>query len=131
MDGRTTGRFARQNGASEQNGFRAVSLHGYEPRLDTPDLDPRSLRRNPAVADAGVCGIPDEEWGEQVKAVVELQPGVEATEGVAAELIAFCREHLAAFKCPRSVDFVDELPRHDNGKLYKRVLRDRYRQGSA
>jgi long-chain acyl-CoA synthetase len=73
-----------------------------------------------------VIGVPDEEWGEQVKAVVEVAPGVTASEELAGELIAHCRAHLAGFKCPRSIDFRDELPRTEAGKLYKRLLRDEY-----
>ena len=72
-------------------------------------------------------GVPNPEWGEEVKAVVELQPAHAPADELAGELIAFCRSRLSAFKCPRSVDFVDDLPRQDNGKIYKRVLRERYR----
>ena len=84
------------------------------------------LLTHPAVGDAGTIGIPNDEWGEEVKAVVELREGVEPSDELAAELREFCRDKLASYKLPRSIDFVDELPRHDNGKLYRRKLREIY-----
>ena len=85
------------------------------------------LITHPAVGDVGVVGVPHLEWGEEVVAVVEPQPGVRGTNALAAELLSWCGPRLARFKCPRRVEFTDELPRHDNGKLYRQVLRDRYR----
>ncbi|HZN13547.1 MAG TPA: AMP-binding protein [Acidimicrobiales bacterium] len=88
------------------------------------------LLQHPAVADAATIGIPNDEWGEEVKAVVELKRDVAPTPELAAELMAHCRAALAGYKCPRSVDFTDALPRHDTGKIYKRFLRDQYREAA-
>ncbi|MGH8595648.1 MAG: AMP-binding protein, partial [Gammaproteobacteria bacterium] len=84
------------------------------------------LITHPKVADAAVFGVPNDDLGEEVKAVVQPMPEIETGKVLEAELIAFCEQHLARQKCPRSIDFADELPRLPTGKLYKRVLRDRY-----
>ena len=84
------------------------------------------LVTHPKVADAAVFGIPNEDFGEEVKAVIEPLAGVKPGPELAQELITFCAQHLAHMKCPRSIDFTDQLPRLPTGKLYKRVLRDAY-----
>jgi long-chain acyl-CoA synthetase len=87
------------------------------------------LVTHPKVADAAVFGAPNEEMGEEVKAVVQLMPKFKPGPEVEAELIAFCRDHLAHHKCPRSIDFEAQLPRLPTGKLYKGPLRERYWKG--
>jgi long-chain acyl-CoA synthetase len=87
------------------------------------------LVMHPKLTDAAVFGIPNHEFGEEVKAVVQTIDGVTPGPGLEAELIAYCRAHLAAYKCPRTVEFDPALPRDPNGKLYKRRIRDRYWQG--
>ncbi|UPJ63794.1 acyl-CoA synthetase [Bradyrhizobium sp. 191] len=88
-----------------------------------------ALVLHPAVADAAVFGLPNPDYGEEVKAVVQLQRGRRQDSAMAGELLAFCRSRLSNVKCPRSIDFVDELPRLDNGKLYKTALKQRYLDG--
>jgi long-chain acyl-CoA synthetase len=81
------------------------------------------------VMDCAVFGVPNPDFGEEVKAVVQPRDMADAGAALAEELLAFCRLHLSAIKCPRSIDFEAELPRHPTGKLYKRLLRDRYWKG--
>jgi long-chain acyl-CoA synthetase len=84
---------------------------------------------HPKVEDVAVFGIPNDDWGEEVKAIVQAAPGVPPGKALEAELVAFCAGKLAKFKIPRSFDFIEEMPRDPNGKLYKRKLRDPYWAG--
>ncbi|CAG9167804.1 Long-chain-fatty-acid--CoA ligase FadD13 [Cupriavidus laharis] len=84
------------------------------------------LATYPGVADVAVIGVPHPEFGEEVKAVIELQPAQQGSPELGAALLDFCRQRLSHVKCPRSVDFVQALPRLENGKLYKRVLLEQY-----
>jgi long-chain acyl-CoA synthetase len=83
----------------------------------------------PKVGDVAVFGIPHDDWGEEIKAVVEPAEGIEPSEELAEEILAYCATRLAKFKTPKSIDFTDALPRDPNGKLYKRKLRDPYWEG--
>ena len=87
-----------------------------------------ALEQHPGIFDVAVFGIPSEEWGEQVHATVVLAPGTSLSE---ADVIAYARQQLASYKCPRSVAFAGELPRTGSGKLLKRTLRAPYWAGQA
>jgi long-chain acyl-CoA synthetase len=89
------------------------------------------LVMHPKLVDAAVFGVPNDEFGEEVKAVVQPVAGVLPGPDLEAELIGYCRAQLAGYKCPRTVEFEPELPRDPNGKLYKRRIRERYWQGRA
>jgi acyl-CoA synthetase (AMP-forming)/AMP-acid ligase II len=91
----------------------------------SPEVE-QAVAGHPAVAEVAVIGVPDDQWGETVKALVVLRPGQQATS---QEIIGFTRERLAHYKCPRTVDITDALPRNPTGKVLKRVLRAPYWQG--
>jgi long-chain acyl-CoA synthetase len=84
------------------------------------------LFSHPAVGDVAVFGIPNPEWGEEVKAVVEPRVGIKVDKKLEEELVRYCNDKLAKFKVPRTIDFIEQMPRDPNGKLYKRKLRDPY-----
>lgn len=135
---------------SNENGWRSLGDMGYVDEDGYVYLTDRStfmivsggvniypqeaenlLVMHPKLVDAAVFGVPNEEFGEEVKAVVQPAAGVVAGPELEAELIAYCRAHLASYKCPRTVEFDDDLPRDPNGKLYKRRIRERYWQGRS
>jgi fatty-acyl-CoA synthase len=102
-----------------------VIISGGE-NISSPDIE-AVLFKHPLVLECAVIGVPHEKWGETPKALVVLRPGASLAE---AELIAFCREHMAHFKCPTSIDFLDALPRTATGKLQKFLLREKYWKGA-
>ena len=81
---------------------------------------------HPSVVDVAVFGVPNEDFGEEVKAVIQLAEDVEGDESTAEDLIEYSRKHLANYMVPRSIDFIEEMTRLPTGKLYKRLLRDAY-----
>jgi long-chain acyl-CoA synthetase len=89
------------------------------------------LITHPKVADVAVIGVPNDDFGEEMKAVVQLSDPAAAGPELADELMAFCRARLSPLKCPRSIDFDANLPREPTGKLYKRLIKDRYWAGRA
>jgi acyl-CoA synthetase (AMP-forming)/AMP-acid ligase II len=83
---------------------------------------------HPAILECAVIGVPDQKWGEAVRAVVALKPGRQASE---TEIIRFCKDRMAHFKAPKSVEFIEALPKTGSGKIQKKELRDRYWKGHA
>jgi len=107
-----------------QDRLKDMIISGGE-NIYSPEIE-RVLAEHPAVMEVAIIGVPDDTWGEVVKAVVSLNEGHTATE---AELIDYCKESLASYKCPKSVDIVELLPRNPTGKILKRDLRQPYWQG--
>jgi acyl-CoA synthetase (AMP-forming)/AMP-acid ligase II len=93
-----------------------------------PTETENALQEHPAVYEVAVVGVPDARWGEAVKAVVALQPGHQVSAG---ELIAFCKQRIAGYKCPKSVDFVDALPKSTVGKILRRNVKERYSENES
>ncbi len=84
------------------------------------------IHKHDAVLDVCTIGVPNDEWGEEVKSVVQLKPGITPSQALTDELITWARERLANFKCPRSIDYVTDLPRSAAGKIQRRVVREPY-----
>ena len=91
-----------------------------------PQEAENALITNDAVVDVAVFGVPNPDFGEEVKGVVQLKDPAMGTPEMEVELLDYCRSQLSSIKCPRSIDFRDELPRHPTGNLYKRLLKDEY-----
>jgi len=141
---------AKTQGSRHRNGWSTVGDMGY---LDAdgylyltdrkanmiisggvniyPQEAENALMAHPKVADVAVFGVPNEEYGEEVKAVVQPTDFGDAGPALASELLAFCRDHLAKIKCPRTIEFAETLPRSESGKLYKRLIKDQYWEGHA
>jgi acyl-CoA synthetase (AMP-forming)/AMP-acid ligase II len=109
-----------------QDRLKDMIISGGE-NIYSPEVE-RVLAEHPAVMECAVIGVPDDTWGETVKAVVALKPDASATED---EIVEYCREHLAHFKCPKSVDIVEALPRNPTGKILKKDLRQPYWEGQG
>jgi len=101
-----------------------IIISGGE-NISSPEIED-ALYKHPDVLECAVVGVPSEKWGETPKALIVLREGASATE---EEIIAFTRDHLAHFKCPTSIDFVESLPRTATGKLQKFVIREQYWKG--
>jgi len=110
------------------NGRSAETIISGGVNIYPQEIDAELLGHE-AVLDVCTVGVPNEEWGEEVKAVVQLAEGFKPSEGLAGDIIAYAREHLAAFKCPRSIDFVVDLPRLPSGKIQRRLVRAPYWEG--
>jgi len=93
----------------------------------SPEEVENVLYSHPKIEEAAVIGVPDQEWGQEVKAIIVLKKGHPATP---EEIMEFCRQKISSFKRPRAIVFVDELPRNQMGKILKRVLREKYGQSS-
>ena len=127
------GTSSRARAKTELSSTDEESLAAHARRADAVHLrhlGPAQGRScHPAVADVAVFGIPHDDWGEEVKAVVEPVPEAEPGPGLTTELLEFLSGRVAKFKLPRTIDYAAELPRDPNGKLYKRRLRDPYWAG--
>ncbi len=116
-----------EDGAERPVGEEGLVYFSGGPKFSYPQETENVLIMHPSVFDVAVIGTPHEDFGEEVRAVVQLKEGIEPSADLKGELIAYCRQQLSPIKCPRVVDFRTELPREPNGKLLKRRLRDEYR----
>jgi len=112
------------------NGRNAETIISGGVNIYPQEID-SELLKHPAVVDVCTVGVPNEEWGEEVKSVVQLAPGNTGDAKLAAELIAFAKSRLPGFKTPRTIDFVTDLPRLPSGKIQRRLVRAPYWAGRA